>query len=94
MKVSRWGGSLAVRLPKAVVDQLGLAEGDELDAEAIGSSGFRAVKRVERSPDEKARRAALVEEIKALQVDVGGREYRFDRNEMGDRIGGRTFMED
>jgi antitoxin MazE len=30
-KVSKWGNSLAVRLPKALVDVLALAEGDELE---------------------------------------------------------------
>ncbi|MFO1033073.1 MAG: AbrB/MazE/SpoVT family DNA-binding domain-containing protein [Hyphomicrobiales bacterium] len=30
MIVSKWGNSLAVRLPKSLVDELGLDEGDEL----------------------------------------------------------------
>jgi antitoxin MazE len=30
MRVSKWGNSLAVRLPEALVDQLGLKVGDEL----------------------------------------------------------------
>ena len=31
VKVSEWGNSLAVRLPKAVADQLGLKVGDEAE---------------------------------------------------------------
>jgi antitoxin MazE len=31
MRVSKWGGSLAVRLPKALVEKMGLSAGDELD---------------------------------------------------------------
>jgi antitoxin MazE len=31
MQISRWGNSLAVRLPKALVDQLGLKVGDALE---------------------------------------------------------------
>jgi antitoxin MazE len=31
MQISKWGNSLAVRLPKAVVDELELKEGDEVD---------------------------------------------------------------
>jgi antitoxin MazE len=31
MRVSKWGSSLAVRLPKARVEQLGLKEGDQLN---------------------------------------------------------------
>ena len=34
MQVSKWGNSLAVRLPKALVEQLGLKEGDELNVVA------------------------------------------------------------
>jgi antitoxin MazE len=34
MQVSRWGNSLAVRLPKSLVDALGLKAGDELDVVA------------------------------------------------------------
>ena len=30
MQVSKWGNSLAVRLPKARVEMLGLKEGDEI----------------------------------------------------------------
>jgi antitoxin MazE len=31
MQVSKWGNSLAVRLPKALVDELGLSAGDEVE---------------------------------------------------------------
>ena len=31
MQVSKWGNSLAVRLPAAVVEALGLKEGDDID---------------------------------------------------------------
>ena len=31
MKVSKWGGSLAVRLPKELVELRNLSEGDEVD---------------------------------------------------------------
>lgn len=35
MRVSKWGNSLAVRLPATVVETLGLKEGDESRAEAL-----------------------------------------------------------
>jgi antitoxin MazE len=39
MRVSEWGNSLAVRLPKDLVKALGLKAGDELDmVEASGST--------------------------------------------------------
>lgn len=31
MLISKWGNSLAVRLPKALVEELGLKEGDEIE---------------------------------------------------------------
>lgn len=34
MQVSKWGNSLAVRLPKALVEKLGLKEGDDVDVTA------------------------------------------------------------
>ncbi|MFZ2154577.1 MAG: AbrB/MazE/SpoVT family DNA-binding domain-containing protein [Bradyrhizobium sp.] len=34
MQVSKWGNSLAVRLPKKLVEELGLKEGDDVDVTA------------------------------------------------------------
>jgi antitoxin MazE len=31
MQISKWGNSLAVRLPKKLVERLGIAEGDDVD---------------------------------------------------------------
>ena len=41
MQVGRWGNSLAVRLPAAVVDGLELREGDEIEIEIAGERHFR-----------------------------------------------------
>ena len=41
MNVSKWGNSLAVRLPAAVVEALELKEGDEIE---IGIAGKREFK--------------------------------------------------
>ena len=41
-KVSRWGNSLAVRLPASVVEALGLKEGDEIAIEVAAPRRFRA----------------------------------------------------
>ena len=40
MQVGRWGNSLAVRLPAAVVEMLGLREGDEIVIEIAGEREF------------------------------------------------------
>ena len=40
MQVSKWGNSLAVRLPAAVVDALKLKEGDEIEIRIAGRREF------------------------------------------------------
>jgi antitoxin MazE len=40
MQVSKWGNSLAVRLPSAVVDALGLREGDQIEIRIAGKRAF------------------------------------------------------
>ena len=54
MQVSRWGNSLAVRLPAAVVEALGLQEGDEIAIEVADRYHFR----VTRDPRPAPRRGA------------------------------------
>jgi antitoxin MazE len=49
MKVTKWGNSLAVRLPADLVRKLGIREGDHLDLRADGS-GISVARR--RRPDE------------------------------------------
>lgn len=41
-RLSRWGNSEAVRVPKAVLDAAGLSLGDELQVEAMGEGVFMA----------------------------------------------------
>ncbi len=45
MQVAKWGNSLAVRLPAAVVDALELKAGDRIDIHVHGSRTF-SVKKV------------------------------------------------
>ena len=44
MQVSKWGNSLAIRLPANVVEVLGLKEGDDIEIEVAGARRF-AVRR-------------------------------------------------
>jgi antitoxin component of MazEF toxin-antitoxin module len=39
VQVAKWGNSLAVRLPAAVVDALKLKEGDEIEIHVAGALG-------------------------------------------------------
>ena len=48
MQVSKWGNSLAVRLPVAVVEALGLKEGDEIAIEVARPGRFRVSRELRR----------------------------------------------
>ncbi len=76
MRVSKWGNSLAVRLPKALVEDLGLKPGDELEVVSAAPT------RIALARDE--RRARAVERMKerAWTLPDG---YTFDRNEANAR---------
>ena len=44
MQVSKWGNSLAVRLPAAVVEALDLKEGDEIEISIAGKRDFKVAR--------------------------------------------------
>jgi antitoxin MazE len=78
MKVAKWGNSLAIRLPAAVVDIMGLKEGDEIDVRVVGTSGIE----VERSK-------GLEEMLARLRKYRGivPKDFKFDRLEANARGG-------
>ena len=76
MKVSKWGNSLAVRLPKALVEDLGLKPGDLLEVASA------APKRITVARDE--RRALAVERMRARALSIP-EDYVFDREEANTR---------
>ena len=71
MKVSRWGNSLAVRLPSAVVEALGLKAGDQIEVTIVGPRQFEI--RRDRS------REAAIERLRALRRPLPP-DFTFDRN--------------
>jgi antitoxin MazE len=77
MRVSRWGDSLAVRLPKALVEQLGLKEGDQLDV--VGAKD--GVIEVETIQDRRRRALERMASRNWTFPDCG----RFDRDEANER---------
>jgi antitoxin MazE len=77
MQVSKWGNSLAVRLPKALVDQLGLKEGDELNVVSAKNGAITIETR------EDQRRRAL--ERMAKRNWTLPSDYKFDRDEANER---------
>jgi antitoxin MazE len=76
VQVSRWGNSLAVRLPKALVDRLGLKEGDELNVVDVAERTLVVQK--------EDRRKAALERLAALNWTLPP-DYKFDRAEANER---------
>ena len=77
MQICKWGNSLAVRLPKALVDQLGLKEGDELNVVAASNGAIE----VETREDQRRR---AIERLASLNWTLPP-DYKFDRDEANER---------
>lgn len=76
MQVSRWGNSLAVRLPAAVVEVLGLKEGDDVEVHVAGTRTFE----LRKSPELREVLAQLKQHRGRLPDD-----FKFDRLEANER---------
>lgn len=76
MQVAKWGNSLAVRLPAAVVDALTLKEGDEIEVHVVGTRTFEIQKR----PGNREVLARLRKFRGRLPAD-----FKFDRMEANER---------
>lgn len=79
MQIGKWGNSLAVRLPKEIVEQFGLSEGDVIDSAALEA----ALAEVQRAALAE-RRAAALEEIRKRRFPLP-EGYKFDREEANAR---------
>ena len=76
MQVSRWGNSLAVRLPAAVVEALELQAGDDIEIQVEGSRSLK----VRKVPDSRDLLARL-RKYRGRLPDG----FRFDRLEAHER---------
>lgn len=76
MLVSKWGNSLAVRLPKALVEALNLSPGDGLNVVET-STGQIAVEKVDR-------RAEFLRQADQFRIPLP-EGYKFDRDEANER---------
>ena len=76
MQVSKWGNSLAIRLPTTVVEALKLKEGDEVEVHVVGERDFDIAR-------DRSRERAL-KRIKALRKDLPA-DWKFDREEANAR---------
>ncbi len=73
--VGKWGNSLAVRLPRNIVEKFGIKEGDP-----IGDASIEAMMEVENAEAMQARRDAAMEEISKRAFDLPP-DWKFDRDE-------------
>ena len=76
MQVAKWGNSLAIRLPAAVVEALKLTEGDEIEIHVMGARQFGV-----------ARKPSREEFLKRLRAFRGRlpADFKFDRDEANAR---------
>ena len=80
MKVSKWGNSLAIRLPAELVEKLGVKEGDELYS--IPGMGEEPSVKIARKITREERLRRLEEFRKTVKWPA---EYKFDRSEANSR---------
>jgi antitoxin MazE len=76
MQVAKWGNSLAVRLPRVVVEALKLKEGDAIEIHVAGARAFEIAK------------APVPRQLLARLRKYRGRlpaEFKFDRAEAHER---------
>lgn len=76
MQVAKWGNSLAIRLPAAVVEALQLKEGDEIDITVAGDRKIDVTKQP--SNDEWLQRLRTYRGL--IPAD-----FKFDRGEANER---------
>jgi antitoxin MazE len=76
VRVSKWGNSLAVRLPKALVEKMGLRAGDEINIVDVAERTLVVQK--------EDRRKAALERPVSLNWTLPP-DYKFDRDEANER---------
>jgi antitoxin MazE len=76
MQIEKWDDSLVIRLPAAVIEALGLKEGDEVEIHLAESKIFG----VARKPG----RDALLKRLRAFRGRLPA-DFKFDRDEANER---------
>ena len=76
MQVAKWGNSLAVRIPAAVVDAMKLKEGDEIEIQVAGVGAFALAR--------KPGTAELLARLRKFRGRLPA-DFRFDRLEAHER---------
>ena len=76
MRISKWGNSLALRLPASIVEALRLREGDDIEVHVVGARVFE----VKKTPGAGELLARLRKYRGRLPAD-----FKFDRIEANER---------
>jgi antitoxin MazE len=76
MQVSKWGNSLAIRLPASVIEALDLKEGDDIEIHVTGSHSLE----IKKTPEIREILARLRKYRGKLPAD-----FKFDRIEAHER---------
>lgn len=76
MQVSKWGNSLAVRLPRAVVDALNLKEGDEIEISVASKREFKVTR--DRSKEK------AIEQLRQMRWSFPA-DFKVNREEINER---------
>lgn len=76
MKVSKWGNSLAVRIPKDVAEALGLNDGDDVEIFPVESALVGVGRRLTREE--------AIERLRKFRGTMPA-DFRFDREEANAR---------
>jgi antitoxin MazE len=76
MQIAKWGNSLAVRLPAAVVEALELKAGDDIEIHVVGARDFAVAR--------KPARKELLKRLRAFRGRLPA-DFKFDRDEANAR---------
>jgi antitoxin MazE len=76
MLIAKWGNSLAIRLPAAVVEALELSEGDDIEIHVADARQFG----IARKPG----REALLQRLRTFRGRLPA-DFKFDRDEANAR---------
>jgi antitoxin MazE len=78
MQVSKWGNSLAIRFPAALVQALDLKEGEEVELHLVGHRSFEVIK--------KPSAAELLARLQQFRGRLPA-DFHFDRIQANERNG-------
>ena len=76
MRIAKWGNSLAVRLPSAVVEALGLRDGDDIELTVLDERALAVTR--------KPARDELLARLRAFRGRLPD-DFKFDRDEANAR---------